>query len=199
MTIWTACAAITVFYRDQTRRYSGYAIEHTLFAEGKDLYTCSEKEGYNLTLPEDYDNGLRFVNDATPENGERCEEVKITFNSGKSTGLKYHPDTGLYTAQQYGGDYDDGNTGEAVTFRNVIAIDAYTKVLDNYGRLQVNLIDEGIGYYACGGKVEPITWKRASLEDCFHYYRADGSELTVSQGTTYVAILARNQSTFEYS
>ena len=104
----------------------------------------------------------------------------------------------MYTAQQYHDDYSDGNTKQPVEFRNVIAIEAATRVLDNYGRLSVNLIASGDGYYACGGKLEPITWQRENLEDCFHYFRADGSELTVSEGTTYVCVLSQGQSTFEY-
>ena len=188
-----------LFYRDQARRSSGYAVEHTLFTEGDRLYETAEKLGFNLTLPENYDNGLRFEKDATPKDGQSAKEIKIEYNIGKKTDLIYHEDTGLYTAQQLGGDYIDGNTKEALTFRNLIVIEAYTKMLDNYGRLRVDLIANGEGYYVCGGKYEPITWKRDSVDDCFHYYRADGSELTVSEGKTFISVLARNQSviTFE--
>ena len=189
---------VTVFYRDQTRRYSGYAIEHTLFTEGENLYNCAEKLGFSMTLPEDYDNGLRFVSDATPESGETAREVKIVFNLGKSTSMSYNADLGLYTARQQGGDYIDGNTQAALTFRNLIAIDAYTKVLDNYGRLRVDLIASGEGWYICGGKAEPITWERSAVNDHFRYYRADGSELTVSEGKTYIAVLARGQSEISF-
>jgi hypothetical protein len=43
-----------VFYRDSYRRSTGYAIEHTLFTEGVNLYDCAERLGYALTVPEDY-------------------------------------------------------------------------------------------------------------------------------------------------
>ena len=187
-----------LFYRDQTRMNSGYAIEHTLFTEGDRVYASAEKLGYSTTLPEDYDNGLRFVTSAVPENGESAEKITVNFNISKRTELTYHADTGLYTAKQYGGDYIDGNSKEALSFRNVIAFPADTMVYDGYGRLLVNLITSGEGYYACGGKYEPITWKRDSVSDCFHYYRADGSELTISEGKTYIMILAKNDSTITF-
>lgn len=182
------------FYRDQQRRYAGYATEHTLFTEGEDLYKYSQDQGYALTVGEDYDSGLRFGKDTVPENGADAKEIKISFNGsnvGKVTDLHYHADIGLYTASQYNKDYVDGNTQETVKFRNVLALNAYTKVLDGTGRLRVDLIGEGTGYYACGGKYEEISWKRDSLSDCFHYYHADGSELQVSIGTTYVAVLSQ--------
>ncbi len=189
---------LTVFYRDQDRRYSGYAIEHTLFTEGENLYKCAEALKYDLTVPEDYDTGLRFVKDATPADGEDAKKITIAFNSGKSTALTYHDDTGLYTAVQHGASYDDGNTKQPVTFRNVIMLSAATKVLDNYGRLKVDLIGSGDGYYVCGGKLIPITWERDTLADCFRYSLADGSELSVSEGKTYIAVLSIGQSEMQY-
>lgn len=189
---------VTVFHRDSVRLSSGYATEHTLFTDGSKLYECADKLGYSLTLPEDYQNGLNFVKNATPENGKEANKINIVFNSGKSTGLQFHEDIGLYTASQYGGDYDDGNTKEAVTFQNVIAIYAPSKVLDNYGRLSINLFYGGEGYFACGGKYEEITWSRENVNDCFHYFLKDGTELQVGEGTTYIAVLALNQSTISF-
>ena len=93
-----------------------------------------------------------------------------------------------------GGDYIDGNTKETLNFRNVIAISAATRVYDYYGRLDVDLIGEGEGYYFCGGKYVPIIWKRDSVSDCCHYYLEDGSELSISEGKTYVIIYAKDQS-----
>ena len=86
-----------------------------------------------------------------------------------------------------------------MTFRNVLMISAATRVLDNYGRLSVNLIGGGSGYFACGGSYVEITWARESLEDCFHYYLSDGSELQLGEGTTYIGVLAENKSTVDFA
>ena len=161
-------------------------------------------------MGEDYDSGLHFAREATicdpleagkakfqghiPDGAPSAQQIDIYFNGrnlGKVTNLHYNEDTGLYTATQYNGDYIDGNTQEPVTFRNVIAITAKTRILDEVGRLQVDLVGEGSGYYACGGKYEEIRWKRDSLSDCCHYYHADGSELQVGIGTTYVGVLSQ--------
>ena len=187
-----------VFYRDQQRKYSGYAVEHTLFTEGESLYNCAEKLGFDLNLPEGYDNGLRFCEDGTPDGGSAAEKIAIAFNSGKSTGLSYHADSGLYTATQHGGDYSDGNTGKALSFRNVLCLWAPTKVLDNYGRLQIGLIGSGEGYFACGGQYVKLNWSRASVEDCYHYTLADGSELQLGEGATYIAVLSQGMSEINF-
>jgi len=191
----------SAFYYDQTRRYSGYAQEHTLFTEGKNLSAYAEKQGYSLTVEKDYDTGLRFCADATPEAGQSAQKVHIAFigsDSGKCTDLVYNEETGVYTAVQwfptrsgvYQADYVDGNDNAALHFSNILAITAETKVLDSSGRLQVGFIGQGSGFFACGGKYEEISWERSSVEEPFHYYRADGSELQLSAGPTYIGVLS---------
>ena len=44
----------------------------------------------------------------------------------------------------------------------------------------------------------PITWKRDAVQDCFHYYLEDGSELQIGVGTTYAPVLVKDQSTAEF-
>ena len=190
----------SVFYRDSWRRSHGYWIEHTLFTEGQNLYDCAETTlGYPLTVSEDYQTGLDFIEDATPANGEAASNIQIDFNVGKSTTVVYHEDTGLYSLQQFGKDYIDGNSEELVCFRNVLAIAAATRIVDAEARLSVTLTGTGDGYYACGGKYIPITWSREDLADCFHYYTADGKPLNVSVGKTYIAILSAGKSKIEFT
>ena len=109
---------------------------------------------------EDYDVGLRFTEDGTPSKGEPAEEIKIVFNSGKSTTVNYDEETGNYTLFEHGKDYVDGETNEIAQFRNAMMLYMKTQVIDNYGRLKVQSTGEGEGYFACGGVYVPITWER---------------------------------------
>ena len=47
---------------------------------------------------------------------------------------------------------------------------------------------EGEGWYCTGGKCVEITWERADEYSPFHYYLADGTELSLAPGHTYVGI-----------
>lgn len=176
----------SVFYRDPNRLWQGY--EHALFTTGDNLLQYAQEKNYTLRFDEPYESGLHFVKDATPENGESAAAVDITFSLAKKTNLFYNEDSGLYSMVEHGMDYIDENTGDLVQFKNFIAIYAYIKVLDDYGRLSMNLTSGGRGYYACGGKFVPITWQR-DAGDSFRYYLEDGSDLQLSAGTTYIAVL----------
>lgn len=185
-----------VFYRDPERMPRGS--EHALFSTGENLYNCAASLGYPLTV-EDYDSGLTFTEDGTPEDGEPAETIAIRFSNYKSTTLTYDEDTGTYSAVQFGQDYIDGNTGEKVTFRNVLAIFADTRQIDDYGRLSVTLNGTGSGYYACGGEYVPINWSRSGTSGRFVYTLENGTEVTLGVGKTYIAVLNPNQSNITFA
>jgi hypothetical protein len=193
----TGSYASETFYRDTSRM--SYGIEHSLFTTGEKLYNCADKLGYALTVDEDYSNGLSFVKDGTPEDGEAANSINVSFSGYKTTKLTYHDDTELYTAVQHGGDYIDGDTGDNVTFTNVLVLSAATKTIDDYGRLDVTLTGTGTGYFACGGKYVEIIWSRDSLNDPFTYTLTDGTPLDIGVGKTYIAIIATNGGEVEFA
>lgn len=177
--------SFAVFYRDPNRMTGG--IEHSLFTSGENLYKCAQEKKYPLTV-EDYDAGLLFARDAVPTDGESAEHMKIDFTYYKSTDFSYDADAGCYTMRQYDQDYIDGNTGEKVEFQNVLALSVKVALLDGEGRISVDTTAGGEGWFLCGGKYVPITWAR-DAGDVFRYYNADGSELHLAEGRSYIALV----------
>ncbi len=176
------------FYRDAWRRENrGY--EHSLFINGEDLLKGAADGDMRITDEEDRDYGLIF-DDEAPFGGETNSEITVHFrDGGKTTKLTYHPEEGFYTAFQQDMDLIDGNTDEAVPFRNVLVLYADTSVMDGEGHLKVQTTGEGEGYYARDGKVISITWKRADEESNFEYYDGDGKPLSFGVGKSYVAVV----------
>ena len=179
------------YYRDKSRLNSGYALEHTSFADGDDLITEMVKRDYALSREEEISYGWTFVEDATPENGERAEMIVVNFRKGgKKTTLTYNGNTGLYEAAQYGSDYIDGNTGNTMAFKNIIVIKAKSWTDSEGYRQFVEMTDtEGEGFYACNGKIVPIQWSRGGYKEPFVYTLADGTPLELNVGSSYIAII----------
>ena len=179
--------SFAAFYRDQQRRWNGVDLEHTLFTTGENLLKCAEERGYILDVDGNYDTGLRFVKDGTPEDGESAEKITLSFGT-RGNELTYDAASGCYTMYEHDTDYVDGNTGEKVEFRNLIVMFAPAVVLDNYGRLSIDTTVGGEGYFACGGNYVPIRWERGA-GDVFRYSLEDGSALELGVGHSYIAIL----------
>ncbi len=174
------------FYRDAQRYADGYGWEHTLFTRGELLQKALNDKGYNT--PTDKSFGMQFLEHVTL-GGKSAQEVTVTFKGKKTSTFIYNADSRQYKMMQYGKDNIDGNTGEAVTFKNVVVL--YTKQWKAFDGVHIyyDTIGSGEGYAAVNGEIIPILWKRETLRGPFTYTLGDGTPLTLAVGNTYVALV----------
>jgi hypothetical protein len=168
------------------RYSSGIAWEHCLFTTGENLQKAINDKGYNT--PDNKDYGLIF-NDDVVLSGETANEVTVKFKSGKTTTFTYNAEKKAYNMFQHGQDHVDGNTGEFVTFENVIAIYTTQTYAPDGTHKFYETIGTGKGYAAINGQIVPITWSRESLRAPYLYYLEDGTRLTMESGQTYIALV----------
>lgn len=172
-----------IAYRDYDRFNSGYAWEHCLYANGQNLWNMAQKRGIKVVQPEGKNYGLTFTPDATPTDGETANTITIDFWN-MFTVLEYSTETGTYLHTAYDIPLVDESTGEREGFKNVLIIHAGV-----YNEGEYHLYDiegTGKGYYACNGKIIPITWKRASNSVPFTFFRTDGTALEINVGNSYI-------------
>lgn len=180
---WEVASAGTSYRDTEYKR----AYENTLFGVGSGIKAYAESQGMPMNLERDY--GLRFTEDGTPANGESADSITLTFTFGqakKDTTLVYDTQAGKYVFNQYGKAMTDQITGETEMFRNVLIMNANISTDGIYFVADFNA--GGTGYFACGGKIIPITWTCDGDKDSFHFFTADGQELLLGQGNTYMAI-----------
>lgn len=104
--------------------------------------------------------------------------------------LEYNEEEGVYykwllNTKQYDAATDNQ---EQLTFSNVIIQMAEMEVLDAKGYLDFTITGTGKGYYCTKGRMIPITWTKTSTTSPTKYYDADGNEITLNTGKTYIAI-----------
>ena len=90
-------------------------------------------------------------------------------------------------------------TGNALTYDNIIFQYCPWEKFDDNGYLNIDVLSGGAGKFITNGKAIDITWKKDNIntEDPFanenfgvtHYYDADGNEITLNQGKTWVCIV----------
>jgi len=190
--------AYAYFYESQDRLNKGYALDAVHFLVGKRAIDYSVRCGFALEREKPFDFGLSF-DDENTITGDEANTVTVWFNEGgkpnkwhKYTKFSYNAESKLYRSFQYGQDNIDGNTGEIISYRNVLALKAPTKKNDTTDHMIIDLEGTGTGYYACGGQVIPIKWSRESVYDPFTYTLEDGTPLTLGVGKTYIAIIPTN-------
>lgn len=175
------------FYRDDWRRENrGY--EHSLMTTGEKLRKAAEKYGAETAMA-DVDYGFHFTAEAMTT-GEAANEITIWFYSnGKKTTMTYDAETGLYAMSQHGAASVDANNDAPLSFRNVLVLQADSRVKDKKGHLEVQMTGTGEGWYARDGKLIPIQWSRESNTDHYVYTDLEGNPVSFGVGKTYVAIV----------
>ena len=100
--------------------------------------------------------------------------------------MVYDAAMGKYVWNQYGRPMHDMLTEETEAFTNVIVMFAD---ISTRGIYHVADFDAGgTGYYANGGRLIPIVWTCAGEKEPFRFMTADGEELLLGEGNTYINI-----------
>lgn len=180
------------FGRDKARYESGYAWEHTGVFHGPNFPSVLEKDKVRTDLKEDKTgtafNFVEMDKNAAP-NGEDAQKVRVDFGANYSV-FTYDEENHEYLKNFKDSPHMDGISKEQLKFENVIVLEAEIKPYP--GDEVIKYVDwEGgenaKGYYISEGKMAPITWSKAGMYDPLKFFDANGNELQLNRGKSYIA------------
>ena len=104
--------------------------------------------------------------------------------------LEYDADAQVYNYFEYGKAHlDPGNDDKQMAFKNLLIQSCGFTQYDENGYMIFDCIGEGCGYYVTNGKAIPVTWEKKSMTEPTRYYDANGAEISLNTGKTYVALV----------
>ena len=181
-----------MFWRDRDRIPGHhYDVEHSLLTSGKAIVTMLAEEN-RAEHSDGYRYEMTFADDGTPAGGIDAATVNVPFSSYKTGVFRYDEDTGLYLVEEYGEPYIDGNDNSQVAVTNVLVLQTSIIVLDDAGRVRVDL-SAGKGWFACGGRMIPIRWEKGGSGEQFRYFNEAGEPLALGRGKSYVCVTPVSQ------
>lgn len=180
------------FGRDKARYESGYAWEHTGVFHGPNFPSVLEKDKVRTDLKEDKTgtafNFVEMDKNVAP-NGEDAQKVRVDFGANYSV-FTYDEENHEYLKNFKDSPHMDGISKEQLKFENVIVLE--TEIKPYPGDEVIKYVDwEGgenaKGYYISEGKMVPITWSKAGMYDPLKFFDANGNELQLNRGKSYIA------------
>ena len=142
-------------------------------------------------IPQDHQAKLRpfLFTDELPATGEAATKIAIDWtHQSYRCAFEYDEIANLYYRSVCGEPYIDKETGEQLGFANVII--QRTNLRFNGGSDKP--ITDNVGSGNCeifmGGRYIPGYWVRESMEDRTVYFDAEGNELKLQRGVTYIAM-----------
>ena len=189
----------TVYYRSDD-----FPAPHNVFTDYERIWKGIGEMNYPTEYSDEYQstNGhYQFAADGervTLDNGVDAITVAPGYEYNNAY-FVYNAETGKYTRYQYGDVQIDYLTGNALTYDNIIFQYCPWEKFDENGYLNIDVLSGGSGKYITNGKAIDVTWRKDAIntEDAFanenfgvtHYYDADGNEITLNQGKTWVCIV----------
>lgn len=188
----------------------GYATEFTGYLMIDGLKQAISRLGYEENYRDRFQYAFQFADDdcwATYPGAMEINEI-WPGGSGKNSGgygnygennvhFEYNPEDGLYYRYQYGGPQIDEYNGEQIAVRNIIF-----KICEggehfpddpSYDYLWFNVIGENGGAYVfTNGKMLTATWSRADEFSPNVLIGADGKEIVLNQGKTWICNIWSN-------
>lgn len=173
------------FYRDKS-----IEAPHNAFASLEGILKGIQRGGYETKLSENHNTNFGFYDeDTTPDSEIKAVKITLPFSQYVKPYLVYNTDNGLYTRYQFDEVHTDYNTGEPLEFKNIIVQYVIEKNIDANGYQTMEIENNsGTGIYITNGVCTDITWKKNESEGFMKYYDADGNELCVNTGKTFIAV-----------
>lgn len=179
----------TVFYRDKSMK-----APHNAFTSLDKILAGIKEKGYETDHGQNFIPHYTFYEEDTDLiNGLACNKLSIKYTDNKPYFI-YDQEDKQYQRFQFGEIHKDSNTGEQLTFKNIIVQFVKEWNIDRNGYQTMDIEDvEGKGYYITNGKAVDITWKKNEKNKWMRYYDSSGEELTINSGKTYISIFPDNK------
>lgn len=180
----------SVYWRDYTYDRTW----HNLYSGLDKLWEKADKDkSYRLKTDNkfiEYNNG-----DITPDAGETAVDITLPYSDYYKVAYKYDAQEGVYKRYVDGKEHKS-QTGEILTAKNIIVYQVENFNLpdtENKGRQDLKNIGTGEGYYITNGKAVKIKWEKLTREGKTRYTTADGVELKLNSGNTYIQIVPQKE------
>ena len=180
------------FFRDRTLKTS---LEHTGFTDMEKINKAIGKLGYSSTTEKEtlLNYSVEDEDLSKMEGAIVANNVAIPYSNSTNTSYVYDVENKVYKRFVNNKEHVDHVTGEQYTFKNIISYKVGSRVIDNYGRLDLSTVGSGEGYYITNGYAIPIKWEKSTRKSQTRYYYSDGTELKVSDGNTFIQIQPTNK------
>lgn len=182
------------YWRDHS-----YSAPHNMFTNSQNLgYALRDKDLDGIDQAKFQ--AWKFKDEtALEDRPEEAKTINIDF-SGAAYNVEYRYDRESNTYLRYNGgaEHTDRNTSEQLAPKNVVVYKLPTRTIDDYGRLEMDVIGEGEATMFSNGQATTGTWKKSSRTDRTLFYDENGKEYEFSRGQTWVDVIPEDKQ-YEYN
>lgn len=169
-----------IFYRSTDRH-----APHNSYTTGEDVWGLIREKGWD----EKQDiRKFQFLKNGEAVTGAEAQDIHIDYRVNKNN-YKYSTKTESYKKYVNDEAYMDKETGKQITTRNILVQKVKSKVLDEKGRLKINMCAGGDAMLFTKGVVIKGKWSRENLDSPTVFTDTEGNEFKLSVGTSWIQVV----------
>ncbi|MDF1509736.1 DUF3048 domain-containing protein [Robertmurraya sp. DFI.2.37] len=173
----------TLFKRDSSR-----VAPHNSYITTEDILKGADDAGYNM---EQAPSSLSFLSEDEVEalNGTKAHSVQVSYFSSDLFKVTYEYDekTKKYERYSNGELTADLDSREPVLLDNILVIEADHKIIDDYGRREIDLASGGKAYLLQRGQWRELEWRNVAGR--ILPYDENGREVGFVPGKTWINVV----------
>lgn len=166
---------------------------HNVYTSAEALLKEAKRFGYSQSVNFDF---MDFNDTISIPEGDDAIEITFVYKEpnqtdkiGYATSYKYNDEEKRYYRYTNGKPHLDEASKIHLSCTNILVQYAKTTVIDNEGRLQIDLITSGSGRYYTAGKYQDVTWKKVDASSPTLFYSKDGNEIVLNPGVTWIQVV----------
>lgn len=161
---------------------------HNAYTSGEGILASVLEKKYPTEYTDSYVAPYTFneddSNDISITNGVTCNEFFPGYSNNQPW-FTYDPATKLYFRYEFEQAQIDKETGEHLRYKNILVKYVTGSYYEN-GTPNYITSGTGKGLYITDGNAIEVTWKKPDDYGSTKYYYADGTEIVLNQGKTWV-------------
>lgn len=177
---------IDQFFNDSTywRATDRYA-PHNVYTNFERIDALNERKGYTSS---EFTSFKR--KDSEPATAPTATSVDVKISSATyNSAYTFNTKTGLYDRSQGGAAHQDRESGR-ISPRVVIVMKVQQRhIFEDGWREQIDAIGSGTAHIFQDGTEQTVTWKKASREGQVTFTDADGEEVALARGQTWITAI----------
>ena len=150
---------------------------HNAYSSGEKIFGAIKSDDFNTKKSETYKKMFSFNRtEKELELGSDAKKITTAYSEGRKPWFEYDSENKVYKRFQYGEPQIDKETGNQLTYKNVIV--QFAKHIpikgDTVGCIDIEYSGKGDGFYATDGKIIPIKWSKKGKKKFIDYSITDG-------------------------
>lgn len=180
------------FWRENPEKL---ATEHTAYGSLEKVKEYSTNKGYRQTTEETslLNYSVSDINLAEKDDSTIANTVKVPYSSTYEVKFVYDEVNQNYKRYVNNKAHTDYFTKEHYTAKNIIVVKLDFGYTPNKYYLDLYNTGSGEGYYITNGVAVPITWEKKDRKSKTIYKYANGEEIKVNDGNTYIMLQSIKQ------